>query len=143
MPKLIGGIFCTVGLVASIAAGYCYWSTENLLKTGLRAQGKVVEMLRSGKSYTPVVQFETAEHKTITQASKVGSNPPSHKVADSVTVLYHADDPEDFRIDEPLEIWFMTGIFGFLGSIFVIIGGSMLVYSFRRPRQSTWTSTRE
>lgn len=132
--RLVGGIFLTVGLVVSSVGGYCFWATQDLLKNGLRSQGKVVELRKpqASRAYTPVVQFETADHKIITAACKTGSYPPTHKVADSVTVIYRATAPEDICLDEPLELWFLTCLFGGLGLVFAMIGGGMLIYSIRK-----------
>lgn len=134
MSRVVGGIFLTVGLVVASAGGYCFWSTQDFLKNGLRSPGKVVELRKPPMSryYTPVVQFETSDHRIITAVCKIGSNPPSHKVADSVTVIYRATSPEDILLDDPFELWFLTCLCGGLGLIFLMVGGGMLVYSIRR-----------
>lgn len=134
MSRVVGGIFLTVGLAISSAGGYCFWETQNLLQNGLRSPAKVVEMRKppAARYYSPVVQYETAEHKVITAASKFGSNPPTHKVGDSVTVIYRAASPEDIRLDEPFELWFLTGLLGGMGLIFVMVGGGILIFSKRR-----------
>ncbi len=129
MVKLVGGIFLLVGLVVASPGGYFFWCTQNRLKNGLRSPGKVVELRKSSgkRGYTPVVQFETSDHRIITAASKISSNPPMYKVGDSVTVLYRAMSPEDICLDQPLELWFLTCLFGGIGLIFVIVGGAMLI----------------
>ena len=143
MVKRLGTIFSVVGLLALTACGYSYWSTDNLRSTGSRATGKVIELRPTSKgAYAPVVQFETADHKTITAASKVGSNPPAHKVSDAVTVLYRADSPEDFRLDDPLELFLVTGIFGILGLVFLSVGGGMLFFAVTRPSNKSWSYTK-
>ena len=131
MVKLIGGIFLIIGLAVSSAGGYFYLSTQDFLNTGLRSSGKVVEMRKAASRniYTPVVQFETADHRTVTAPCLIGSNPPTHKLADSVTVIYRTQSPEEFRLDEPLELWFLTWLFGGIGLVFVMIGGGMLAFS--------------
>src|ERR1700677_3519831 len=110
MVNLLGGIFLAVGLLIASVGGYCFYNTQDLLKKGLRSPGKVVELRKSAtnRCYTPVVQFETPDHRIITAACKAGSNPPAKKVADSVTVLYRALSPEDIRLDEPFDLWFLT-----------------------------------
>lgn len=134
MSRLVGGILLTVGLAITSAGGYCFFGAQDLLNNGLRSPGKIVEMQKgpTDRYYIPVVQFETPDHRTITARCKTGSNPPVHKVADSVTVIYRASSPEDFRLDEPLELWLLTWILGGIGSIFVMVGGGLLVYSIRR-----------
>jgi hypothetical protein len=130
MSDLLGGIFLTVGLVIASVSGCFFWGTRDLLRSGLRSPGKVVELRKSPTSryYSPVVEFETADHRVITAACKISSNPPTHKVGDSVTVLYRAMSPEHIRLDEPFHLWFLTCLFGGLSLIFAIIGGAMLVF---------------
>ena len=134
MSRVGGVIFLTVGLAVTGAGGYCFWGTQDLLQTGLRSPGKVVELRKppTNRYYIPVVQFETSDHRIITAVCKTGSNPPTHKVADLVTVIYRAASPEDIWLDEPLDLWLPTYILGGLGLIFVIVGGGMLIYSIRR-----------
>jgi uncharacterized protein DUF3592 len=67
---------------------------------GVRAQGQVVRLnseSRSGSSgytYYPVVRFRTAQNSTIEFKDSVGTNPPSHRTGDKVTVLYLPGDPQ-------------------------------------------------
>lgn len=133
MSRVLGKIFLTIGLLIVSAGGFCFFDTQDFLRNGLRAPGKVVDLRKppASKYYTPVVQFETPDHKIITAACKTGSNPPTHKVADAVTVIYRATSPEDICLDEPFDLWFLACMFGGLGLIFVMIGGGMLVYSIR------------
>lgn len=134
--RIVGAIFLAVGILIAGAGAFCYWGTQDLLNNGLRSTGKVVE-LRKGPTdryFMPVVQFQTADNQIITAVGKTGSNPPSHKVDDTVTVIYRATSPEDIVLDDFFELWFLTSMFGGMGLIFVIIGGGMLIYSRRKAR---------
>lgn len=129
--RLVGGIFLVVGLVIASVGGCFVWSTQDSQKACLRATGKVIELRKppGQRGYTPVVQFETADHKSITAVGKFGSNPPAHNVADSVTVLYRAESPNDISLDDPFELWLVPCILGGIGSIFVIVGGALLFFA--------------
>lgn len=127
--KLVGGIFLSIGVVITSAGGYFLWSSQGLLADAQRAPGKVVEMRRGGRYYTPVVQFEVPDQGMVTATCKTGSNPPRHAVGDSVTVLYRAKTPEDIVLDEPLELYLVPCILGGIGVIFVIVGGALLLFS--------------
>jgi hypothetical protein len=67
---------------------------------GLRAQGQVVRMNSESRSsgggytYYPVVRFRTAANTTVEFKDSVGTNPPSHRTGDKVTVLYLPGDPQ-------------------------------------------------
>lgn len=126
MGKVVGAILLIVGLIIASVGGYFFCITQDLLKTGVRTTAKVVE-LRKSKAYTPVVQFEV-DHRVVTAPSKIGSNPPTHQVGDSVTVIYRTTAPEDFWLDEPLELWFLPCLFGGIGSIFIIVGGALVIF---------------
>jgi hypothetical protein len=134
MSKLLGGIFLTIGAAAAIAGVSCFHGTQDLLTNGLRSQGKVVELSKSetNNCYTPVVQFETPDHRIINASCKVGSNPPMHRIADSVMVIYRADSPDDICLDEPLDVWLLTFIFGAFAVVLILVGTGMLIFSPRR-----------
>lgn len=78
--------------------------------SGLRAQGEVVRLKGewssgSNRSYTyhPIVRFRTDKNVTVEFKDSVGSNPPSYRPGDRVTVLYNADDPRgDAIVDRGL-----------------------------------------
>ena len=67
---------------------------------GERAQGKVVRLNSEhssgghGYTYYPVVRFRTAANSMVEFRDSVGSNPPSHRTGDPVTVLYLPGDPQ-------------------------------------------------
>jgi hypothetical protein len=74
---------------------------SRLETAGLRAPGQVVRLNSehssgSGSHYTyyPVVRFRTDRNATVEFKDNVGSNPPSHRTGDKVTVLYLAGDPQ-------------------------------------------------
>ncbi|GEM_PF-6666929 len=52
----------------------------------------------------------------------VGSSPPAYDVGERVGVLYHADVPEQARIEGFIENGFAPSLFGGLGGIFALIG---------------------
>ena len=74
---------------------------------GLRAPGEVVRLQRdyssddSGRTvYFAIVRFRTESNVRVEFKDSVGSNPPSYRRGDKVTVLYLADNPQrDAMID--------------------------------------------
>jgi uncharacterized protein DUF3592 len=94
-----------VGVFALVLAALGVWQSMRLahLETaGIRAPGQVVRLhgeWSSGSSgsshytYYPIVRFRTAENETIEFKDSIGSNPPSYRAGDKVTVLYLADTP--------------------------------------------------
>ena len=52
-----------------------------------------------GYTYYPIVRYRTARNVTLEFKDSIGSNPPSYRPGDKVTVLYRADHPRDVIID--------------------------------------------
>jgi hypothetical protein len=95
-----------IALFAMGLAGLAVWQgmrLAHLEAVGLRAPGEVVSLKGewssgSGSSsshytYYPIVQFRTPDHARIEFKDSIGSNPPSHRPGDKVTVLYLAENP--------------------------------------------------
>ena len=97
--------------------------------SGLRAEGEVVRLsneYNSGSgghySYHAIVRFRTEKNLILEFKDSVGSNPPSHRPGDKVTVLYLPDDPQkDAIIDRG--IWWNWAIPGivFLFAAFIVL----------------------
>jgi uncharacterized protein DUF3592 len=94
-----------IGLFAIILAALSVWQSmriAHLEAAGVRAPGQVVRLHEewgsgsSGSShytYYPIVRFRTAENETIEFKDSIGSNPPSYRAGDKLTVLYLPDAP--------------------------------------------------
>ncbi len=70
----------------------------------------------------PVVEFTSADGAHRTFRGSVGANPPSYEAGERVEVLYHADSPEDARLNGFASLWLLPLIFGGLGLVFAGIG---------------------
>jgi hypothetical protein len=105
-----------------------------LQSSGLRAPGAVVRLkaeLGSGSdsryTYYPIVRYRTDKNVTVEFKDNVGSNPPSYRPGDKVTVLYLADSPrQDVIIDRgPFWNWTIPGLLLFfaagLGGILMLV----------------------
>jgi hypothetical protein len=71
--------------------------------------------------YTP-----PGESMAITFEHDVGSSHPSYSVGDAVTVLYSPDDYNEAIIEAGLMNWFGPILMIFLGSIFVLVSGTLI-----------------
>ncbi len=104
--------------------------------SGLRAPGHVVSLQSERSSgddtvYYPIVSFDVAG-TPLQFKSRVGSNPPSHQVGETVTVLYLASNPPaTAMIDRGRWNWLPVALTGLSGTLFVI----MAVLSIRGRRR--------
>ncbi|MFF4776862.1 DUF3592 domain-containing protein [Microtetraspora fusca] len=94
-------------------------------RRALRAQGHVVGLRRSDSSdgvvFYPIVRFATAYGQPVEAESRFGSNPPSARPGQTVTVMYDPADPRRIRIDN------LTGSGVLLGGIFLGVGLVLLI----------------
>jgi len=104
----IGGLILAGGLALG-------WGSLRHVLWAERADAEVIEIRREGDMYAPVLRFRRADG-VMQEVKDLGSGAPDFAVGDRVTVLYRADDPEDFRIDTFDRLWF-SAIFvtGFAG----------------------------
>ena len=129
-----------IGLFAIILVGVGIWQGMRIARLetgGLRAQGQVVRLKQesgSGRSsYYAIVRFRTDRNETVEFKDDVGSNPPSHRPGDKVSVLYLAGDPrQQAMIDRGIWNWAIPGILFAVGAllawlaVFVRRGGAPL-----------------
>ena len=91
-----------MGLFAVILIAIAFYQGNKIARLeadGLRAAGQVVRLYESEdqdghSSYYPVVQYRTEKNLAVEFKDSIGSNPPSRRPGDKVTVLYLADNPE-------------------------------------------------
>jgi hypothetical protein len=116
-----------VGVFALILAGLGGFQTYKMSRleaSGLRAPGAVVSLKEedsgSDSSYYPVVRYRTDKNLSIEFKDSVGSNPPSYRTGDKVTVLYLADAPQRAVIDR--------GIWNWAIPLILLIGSGLIAF---------------
>ena len=123
-------LFLGVFAVILVSVGF-YESVKifHLEARGLRAPGEVVRLKEeygSGSgaghySYYAIVRFHTEKNVTVEFKDNVGSNPPSHRPGDKVTVLYLPNSRQEAIIDRG--VWWNWAIPGivFLSAVFIVL----------------------
>lgn len=86
----------------------------------------------------PVVGFRSADGEARTFRDSTGSNPPSYRVGERVEVLYHADSPEDARINGFASLWLLPLVFGGIGLVAAGIGTAVALAARGRSR-AVWS----
>ena len=110
----IGGLIVAGGL----ALGH---GSLKLVLYGERAPGVVTEIGREGDMYAPVFRFRLPGGETH-EVKALGSGAPEFAVGDAVTVLYAADDPDDFAIDDFGQLWLSAIIVTGFGCFWLMFG---------------------
>lgn len=130
-------VFGLIGLVLIGAAAAVYFADRRVTTDALRAEGIVVELMRSGKGYKPLVHIQV-EGRTHEILGTVSSSPPSFSVGDRVDVLYPPGNPAAGVIDSFMERYFvpvlLTGLGAIFGSIGLVFGIVRFVSARRRAR---------
>jgi hypothetical protein len=137
--KTIVPILAAVAVLLLGIGVYQSLAISRLEAQGLRAEGRVVRMNSehgsgsSGYTYYPVVRFRTAGNSTVEFKDSVGTNPPTHRTGDKVTVLYLPGDPQRQAIIDRgfLLNWLIPGI------VFLFAAGlAMLCVTLRRQMKA-------
>jgi hypothetical protein len=124
----IGAWFAVVSAVICLVISlFAFLHARSFTRSATRAQGTVVrletrESRDSGMVYHPVVTFQDAHGATQELYSSVGSFPPSHRVGDTVTVLYRAEEPRKAKLDGFFYVWGLAAITAGIGSFWLIAG---------------------
>lgn len=112
-----------LGIGGVITAGGVLMGLGNLRYAlhGERADGIVIENVREGDMYAPVVQFRLPRGETVA-VKDLGAGVPDFSVGDPVTVLHFPESPGDFRLDTFERLWLMPIIITGFGSFWLMFG---------------------
>jgi len=100
-----------VFVLALFAAGiYQGRNIARLEAFGVRAEGEVVRIAAESNSgarysYYPVVRYRTEQNAFVEFKDSIGTNPPSYRSGDKVSVLYLPDDPRGGAIIDRGAFW--------------------------------------
>ncbi len=110
----IGGLILVGGLALGLG------SLRHVLH-GERAGGEVVDILREGDMYAPVVRFRLPGGE-VQEVKDLASGAPDFAAGDKVTILYMPQDPRDFRIDTFDRLWFSAIFVTVFGAFWLLFG---------------------
>lgn len=142
--KLVSWGLGAAGVVLLLAGFFLFESTRRFIAGADEAQGTVISLERSrsssgsGSTYRPVVEFTASTGSRIEFTGGVASNPPSHRVGESVTVLYNPADPQSARIKSFVQLWFGSLLVLALGLLFGAIGFTMIALRARAKQRAEW-----
>lgn len=141
--KFAGPVFALVGLGIIGLAVYLGLERAEFLETAVGTSGKVTELIetRSDDSYVyyPMVEFTVpGTERVVNFRHDSGSNPPSYRVGEVVSVLYDPQNPTDAIIDGGIFNWMATALSSLLGVVFTAAGFS----SFKHWRKQKKLASR-
>jgi hypothetical protein len=124
---LVGLIFLGIGAIQLGLGVFFFVRTRRFLRTAVEATGTIVELLESsgsegGTVYQAVVEFQTADGRSIRWQEAMASNPPAGQQGDQLLMKYDPVNPQRARIAKATRLWFLPGLFGLLGLLFFALG---------------------
>ena len=130
--KIAGWFAISAAVICLIVALCAYLHARAFMRSASRAQGTVTRVEKradhdADDMYYPVVGFRDARGVEQELFSSVGSVPPSHKVGDTVAVLYLADQPQSAKLDEFFDLWGLAAVCGGLGVFWLVVGLALLL----------------
>jgi hypothetical protein len=131
-------IFGGLGLFALLAGVIWGFKRAEFLRSGVRAQGVVVDQFKSVSravddedrkartgpniSYYPVVEFASARGEAIRFQGSTGSGVPEYEIGTRVIVVYQPNDPQQAKILSFSQFWLGPLVVSIAGLVFFSMG---------------------
>ncbi|MCK0127105.1 DUF3592 domain-containing protein [Erythrobacter sp. F6033] len=137
--SITGMFFAGIGAIFAAIGGWMLWGELALSDVSFSAQGTIIELADYRDSegttmYRPVAEFYDTSGRRYEFSSKTSSSSPGFSVGEQVDIIYDPLRPQDARIDTFGQRFLLPTIFTAIGSLFVLIGGGMVVYPMLRAR---------
>jgi hypothetical protein len=112
-----------------------YQKTERFLQSADHAVGTVIDLSSRDSSdgndtYSAVVEYQDGRGVNFKFIDSFSSSPPYYYAGQEVQVLYNREDPNQAQIDRGLVNYWLTALFGSMGSLFALMG----LHSARKRR---------
>ncbi len=115
-------LFALLGWALLAGAFFLALRADEARREWMRVEGEIIGFT-DGDTDAPIVSYEAPGGETRTFIGAISSNPRAGAVGDRVPVLINPENPEIVRLGTPLELWFAPGLLGFIGGVFVLVGG--------------------
>ena len=144
MGRIIGGFLVLLIGLGMVWGGYATWANERAFRAQAeKAEGVVIDLVgerdSDGKTmYRPIVEYTTADGRTLEMTGSTASSPPSYARGEKVALFYSPTTPEDARIDGFAERYLLPLILGGLGAIFALVGWFLFFGGIKKRRVRAW-----
>ena len=122
-----------IGLVPAGIGAFAFFRTLRFLRTAQTTSGVVNEVIfmpvSDGHIYRPKITFTTQTGETVPLTSVLMSNPPRFRVGQQVPVVYDPSNPSRAYIRSFSYLWFVSLLFGGLGSLLFILGMILMIFN--------------
>ena len=132
--KAVGIPFTLIGCILLIISIIFTKSRFDFIDRSERVLGEVVG-LQGYDTVAPVIEFTSLTGERFTFVGSVSSSPPAYAVGEDVDVIYERDTPQDALINSFFQLYFVSLITGFLGTIFTGIGIALWRVSNKDPSE--------
>ena len=124
--KYIAGMMIGGGSICALIALVSVLVSWHFVRSAARANGRVIQMVERdgehGKLYAPVFIFRDSSGVEHTVHSVTASDPPEHRVGDSVGVLYSPQNPQGAKTDRFFSLWGLPFVTGLLAAFYLPLG---------------------
>ncbi len=126
--RIVAPVFMGVGLLFVILTAFFFWKAQKENAHSIHIKGHVTRLdMDSDGLAAPVVEYRLNGQKKFI-IGNVRSSPPSHDVGDEIDLLVSNADSGEVTLNDPLDRYFMIGLFAFFGLIFGGIGVLLMVF---------------
>lgn len=109
-----------IGVLLIVAGGGWLSMNTNLLRTGEKVTGTIIENIQKSRGYAPKVQY-TVQEKTFTIIATATKNPPQYTIGEDVTVYYDPQEPSHAVIASRFGMGFGPGMLFVAGIINLLL----------------------
>ncbi|WP_441708295.1 DUF3592 domain-containing protein [Fulvivirga maritima] len=93
------------------------------MSKGKRTMATVNDFALEKNMYYPVIHYTTDNDEVFIEKLSIGSNPPKYKKGDKIPIIYSAQNPQDFMIDDPVYTEVVYKVLMAVGLTAVVICG--------------------
>ncbi|TVQ25219.1 MAG: DUF3592 domain-containing protein [Spirochaetaceae bacterium] len=118
-------------LLFGVALSHAF-GTWLFLRTAVSTEGEVIAFDQvdnpaplvapeTGRLFYPIIEFADETDTRYVVEARRGVRSMELEPGDRIRVLYRPERPEAARVDDPMELWGATGIFGLLSAVMLFI----------------------
>ena len=110
-----------MGLLFSGFGLFKVFDRQRYQKSGVKTGGVVSDIVMSGRSYYPIVSYETLDGIHVEEEYSLGTMPSAYRKGESVKVIYKKEDCKKFILDNKSSEYIEFG--------FIVVGVVMMFVS--------------